>query len=170
MFAFATQYPLNRVKLISPVLTSTSTATCDQRKSHVTAKLAAVDVLEGVSKVGAGCWSWGNKLLYQYTPERDGELQEAFNLAVLRGVSLFDTGDSYGTFTLNARSEQLLGRFLAECPLPTGNIVIATKCASYPWRITRRSIRDAVARSAEQFVSLQLLLKRRRTDYGHYVE
>lgn len=46
----------------------------------------------------------------------DAELQEVFNLAVSKGVNLFDTADSYGTGKLNGRSELLLGKFIREYP------------------------------------------------------
>ena len=41
----------------------------------------------------------------------DDELQRVFNLAVDRGVRLFDSADSYGK---DGRSEQLLGKFIKE--------------------------------------------------------
>ena len=46
--------------------------------------------------MGLGTWAWGNQLLWGYSKEMDGELQELFNLAVGKGVTLFDTADSYG--------------------------------------------------------------------------
>lgn len=95
----------------------------------------------------------------------DGELQELFNYAISKGVNLFDTADSYGshlskvtaktshnlkrlakslsaavaagTGRLNGRSEQLLGRFIAESSArKTDDVLIATKLAAYPWRVT----------------------------------
>jgi len=41
--------------------------------------------------------SWGNQLLWGYDESMDPEIQQVFNLCVDRGVTLFDTGDSYGT-------------------------------------------------------------------------
>lgn len=61
---------------------------------------------------------------------------------------MFDTADSYGSFLLSGRAEQLLGRFLRECPVDTSSVVIASKVAAYPWRLTRRSVADAAAASA----------------------
>jgi len=58
--------------------------------------------------MGCGTWAWGNRLLWGYDPSMDRQLQEVFNLCVDRGVTLFDTGDSYGTGKLNGRSETLL--------------------------------------------------------------
>jgi pyridoxine 4-dehydrogenase len=68
----------------------------------------------------------------------DPELQSIFDYAVSQGVNIFDTADSYGTGTLNGRSEQLLGRFLREnTAVQAGTPVhIATKLAGYPWRVT----------------------------------
>jgi len=69
----------------------------------------------------------------------DSELQECFNLALRNGINLFDTADSYGTGKLNGQSERLLGRFIREFEGPIkspDDVVIATKFAAYPWRLT----------------------------------
>jgi pyridoxine 4-dehydrogenase len=68
-----------------------------------------------VSPMGLGTWAWGNQLLWGYEQEMDAELQEVFNLAVSKGINLFDTADSYGTGKLNGR-ELLLGKFIREYP------------------------------------------------------
>lgn len=92
-----------------------------------------------VSPMGFGTWAWGNKLLWGYQEEMDGVLQETFNLAVRNGINLFDTADSYGTGKLTGQSERLLGKFIREYQGQSNvrdNIVIATKFAAYPWRLT----------------------------------
>uniref|UniRef100_A0A1D1XQX5 Putative oxidoreductase At1g06690, chloroplastic n=1 Tax=Anthurium amnicola TaxID=1678845 RepID=A0A1D1XQX5_9ARAE len=98
-----------------------------------------------VSPMGFGTWAWGNQLLWGYQERMDNDLQEIFNLAVRNGVTLFDTADSYGTGRLNGQSESLLGKFIREFPgeyiyegskAVRDNIVIATKFAAYPWRLT----------------------------------
>ncbi|XP_021775017.1 pyridoxal reductase, chloroplastic-like isoform X3 [Chenopodium quinoa] len=92
-----------------------------------------------VSPMGFGTWAWGNQLLWGYQESMDDELQQVFNLAVDNGINLFDTADSYGTGKLNGQSEKLLGRFIREYKGKKGvrdNIVIATKFAAYPWRLT----------------------------------
>lgn len=114
--------------------------------------------------MGLGTWAWGNQLLWGYQQEMDTGLQETFNLAVRNGINLFDTADSYGTGRLNGQSERLLGKFIQEYPGiqfcsgvdsvrqhsgsnesqnfvsgPKGtreSVVIATKFAAYPWRLT----------------------------------
>ncbi|WP_392535493.1 aldo/keto reductase [Nostoc sp. C117] len=101
--------------------------------------------------MGCGTWAWGNQLLWGYNESMDDQLQAVFNLCVSNGVTLFDTGDSYGTGRLNGRSELLLGRFNQEY-LGSGkeNICIATKLAAYPWRWTRQSMVKACQSSAQR--------------------
>ena len=101
--------------------------------------------------MGCGTWAWGNQLLWGYDESMDEQLQAVFNLCVSNGVTLFDTGDSYGTGRLNGRSELLLGRFNREY-LGSGkeNICIATKLAAYPWRWTRQSMVKACQSSAQR--------------------
>ncbi len=101
--------------------------------------------------MGCGTWAWGNQLLWGYDESMDDQLQAVFNFCVSNGVTLFDTGDSYGTGKLNGRSELLLGRFNQEY-VGTGkeNICIATKLAAYPWRWTRQSMVQACKASAQR--------------------
>ncbi|MHC5599290.1 MAG: aldo/keto reductase [Nostoc sp.] len=101
--------------------------------------------------MGCGTWAWGNQLLWGYDESMDDQLQAVFNLCVSNGVTLFDTGDSYGTGRLNGRSELLLGRFNREY-VGSGkeNICIATKLAPYPWRWTRKSMVRACKSSAQR--------------------
>ena len=54
--------------------------------------------------MGCGTWAWGNRLLWGYDESMDAQLQEVFNLCVSNGVTLFDTGDSYGTGKLNGQN------------------------------------------------------------------
>lgn len=101
--------------------------------------------------MGCGTWAWGNRLLWGYDESMDDQLQAVFNLCVSKGVTLFDTGDSYGTGRLNGRSEQLLGRFSREYLGPNkDDICIATKLAAYPWRLTRKSMISACSSSSQR--------------------
>lgn len=104
-----------------------------------------------LSLIGCGTWAWGNKLLWGYDRSMDEQLQAVFNLCVENGVTLFDTADSYGTFQLNGRSEQLLGQFSQAYNGPgKKDITIATKLAAYPWRLTRQSMISACQASAKR--------------------
>ncbi|MGB7415961.1 MAG: aldo/keto reductase [Thermosynechococcaceae cyanobacterium] len=101
--------------------------------------------------MGCGTWAWGNRFLWGYREEMDEQLQAVFEQCVRQGVTLFDTGDSYGTGRLNGRSEQLLGRFAQAYKGPNlARIIIATKLAAYPWRLSRRSMVKAGQASAER--------------------
>lgn len=101
--------------------------------------------------MGCGTWAWGNRLLWGYDESMDKELQEVFNLCVSNGVTLFDTGDSYGTGKLNGRSESLLGQFSSQYSgLNSEKICIATKLAAYPWRLTRNAMISACKASAKR--------------------
>jgi pyridoxine 4-dehydrogenase len=101
--------------------------------------------------MGCGTWAWGNQLVWGYNESIDDQLQQVFNLCVNNGVTLFDTGDSYGTGRLNGRSESLLGKFTREYQgLNKEHICIATKLAAYPWRWTRKSIISACHASANR--------------------
>jgi pyridoxine 4-dehydrogenase len=94
--------------------------------------------------MGCGTWAWGNRLLWNYQKSMDSQLQEVFNLCVSKGVTLFDTGDSYGTGKLKGRSEILLGKFTQEyVGVNQEQICLATKLAPYPWRLTRNSMFNA---------------------------
>ncbi|MGB3535721.1 MAG: aldo/keto reductase [Microcoleaceae cyanobacterium] len=101
--------------------------------------------------MGCGTWAWGNRLLWGYDPSIDSQLQAVFNCCVENGVTLFDTGDSYGTGRLNGRSESLLGQFSQSYTgINADKICIATKLAPYPWRLTRNSMISACEASAKR--------------------
>lgn len=153
MFAFAAPSTLSRIRRRQDQIS------CCPHKFRLEAvarftpneqQRTSLGPFQNVNPLGIGTWAWGNKLLFDYDPSLDNTLQETFNKALLNGVNLIDTADSYGTGNLNARAEKLLGRFLSEAPISTDHVIIATKFASYPWRITRSSICDAAARSAER--------------------
>mmetsp|Transcript_5616 Transcript_5616/g.16581 ORF Transcript_5616/g.16581 Transcript_5616/m.16581 type:complete len:365 (+) Transcript_5616:189-1283(+) len=81
--------------------------------------------------LAVGTWQAGNKLLYDYSSERDDELLAAWDLAAERGVRYFDTGDSYGTGDIEGNAELLLGRFAKR----NQDALVHAKLATYPWRL-----------------------------------
>ncbi len=102
-------------------------------------------------EMGCGTWAWGNRLLWGYDPAMDGELGQVFDHCLSHGVTLFDSGDSYGTGRLNGRSETLLGQFAQGYTGPNRDrLCLATKLAAYPWRLTRGAVVRAGAASAER--------------------
>jgi pyridoxine 4-dehydrogenase len=108
-------------------------------------------------QMGCGTWAWGNRLLWGYDQSMDTQLQEVFDLCVRNGVTLFDTGDSYGTGKLNGQSEKLLGKFEQEYQgINKEEICLATKLAAYPWRLTSNSLVKAGLASIERMGRVDL--------------
>ena len=119
-------------------------------------------------EIGIGTWAWGNRLVFGYDPSADPELQAVFDESVRRGVRFFDTGDSYGTGKFNARAEQLLGTFLAECPARgAGQVCLATKLAPYPWRVTPGQLVGA-ARASDERLGGRLGMAQLHWSAGNY--
>lgn len=108
--------------------------------------------------MGCGTWAWGNRLLWGYNQSMDEQLQQVFDLCVESEVTLFDTGDSYGTGKLNGRSEILLGKFLQQYRGKNqSKICLATKLAPYPWRLTRGAMVSAGKASAQRLGRIDLV-------------
>jgi len=86
---------------------STSLSTFDNLLSNLSGNSNQVKVGRvkagpiDISAMGAGTWSWGNKLLWNYDTSQDDEIFEAYSALRDAGVTIFDTADSYGTFELN---------------------------------------------------------------------
>ncbi|MEL6551955.1 MAG: aldo/keto reductase [Cyanobacteria bacterium J06621_11] len=109
-------------------------------------------------QLGCGTWAWGNRLLWDYAESMDQDLNQVFDHCVSHGVTLFDTGDSYGTGKLSGQSEKLLGRFKTRYEgTNQDNICLATKLAPYPWRLTRQSLIAAGEASAQRLGELDLV-------------
>ncbi len=122
--------------------------------SDASAPLPDIDL----PQMGCGTWAWGNRLLWDYQATMDDELNAVFDHCVSSGVTLFDTGDSYGTGKLSGQSEKLLGRFSAAYSGKNrANICLATKLAPYPWRLTQRSMVSAGKASAQRLGRLDLV-------------
>ncbi|EDX84202.1 oxidoreductase, aldo/keto reductase family [Synechococcus sp. PCC 7335] len=114
--------------------------------------------LPPLPKMGCGTWAWGNRLLWNYQESMNDQLQAVFNHCVSRGVTLFDTGDSYGTGRLSGQSETLLGQFSASYSGQNKEkICLATKLAPYPWRLSKRSMLAAGQASAQRLGQLDIV-------------
>ena len=105
-----------------------------------------------LAPIGVGTWSWGNRLLWQYSPARDDPLLlDTFQACIQAGLTLFDTADSYGTGTLQGRSEILLGQGLSRLPAQQRQrVTVATKLAPYPWRLGRHGFCNGAAASRQR--------------------
>jgi aryl-alcohol dehydrogenase-like predicted oxidoreductase len=94
----------------------------------------------GVEPLGVGAWAWGTKNIWGYGQEYGRkEVGEAFRESVENGVSFIDTAEIYG----NGESERIVGEMLREGGF-SREPVIATKFAPLPYRISPRSILDAL--------------------------
>lgn len=107
---------------------------------------------------GVGTWAWGNRFLYNYDPAQDAAIADAFDTALRLGIPLFDSGDSYGTGRFSGRAESLLGAGLARNPKAAGRVVIATKIAPYPWRLTAGSWVAALRGSLDRLGTSQMAI------------
>ena len=105
-----------------------------------------------LSGIGFGTWSWGNKALWGYDAQKDdARLHATFHEALSSGLNLIDTADSYGTGSLNGRSESLLGTFISDLPPSrSSQLTVATKLAPYPWRFGRRGFDNAFEASRKR--------------------
>jgi pyridoxine 4-dehydrogenase len=149
-----------------------------------------------VSSLGIGTWSWGNRFLFDYNPNQDEELYEAYRILRNGGVTIFDTADSYGTLDLNGRAEILLGQFERRYRTELGvddNATtkgisspwwdfsgssdvtssylpqqVATKLAPYPWRVTPSQIVQATKGSLRRLEQPKLAIAQLHWSTANY--
>mmetsp|Transcript_32321 Transcript_32321/g.48203 ORF Transcript_32321/g.48203 Transcript_32321/m.48203 type:complete len:376 (-) Transcript_32321:268-1395(-) len=139
-----------------------------------------------ISALGCGTWSWGNRLLWDYDPSQDKEIYRAYREIRDAGVTIFDTGDSYGTLDLNGRAEILLGQFerryleeksnSSKSMFGIGSYVsnasnkqqVATKLAPYPWRVTRGSYVKACKESLKRLEQDKLAIAQTHWSTANY--
>jgi pyridoxine 4-dehydrogenase len=102
-----------------------------------------------MSPIGVGTWAWGNRFLWGYDSARDdAELRATYDYVVSKGVTWFDTADSYGTGALAGQSEKLLGQFAQQGNTKKAKVNFCTKLAPYPFRIGEQSMLSAAAESS----------------------
>ena len=94
-----------------------------------------------VAPLGIGTWAWGERRFWGYGQGYgEAEVAAAFDASVAAGIELFDTAEIYGS----GESERLLGNLIRE---RGARVVVATKFAPYPWRLSARTLRRALAAS-----------------------
>jgi len=97
-----------------------------------------------VAPLGVGAWSWGDTLFWGYGKGYDRpDVVAAFTASINAGLTLFDTAEAYG----RGASERLLGQLARSAET---RVVIASKFMPYPWRLSARSLRDALDRSLQR--------------------
>ena len=105
------------------------------------------------SAIGVGAWAWGDKAYWGYDSSQEADAKAAFTKSLERGVNFFDTAEVYGIGTGWGHSETLCGKFAKESnsKIPSNQeIIIATKFAAIPPRISRQAVvsalRDSLSR------------------------
>lgn len=110
--------------------------------THTTMAIGQTDIR--VAPLGVGAWSWGDRLFWGYGGDYDvSDVAAAFWTSLNAGVTLFDTAELYG----NGQSERILGRLARGATEP---VVLASKFAPLPWRLSPRDVRKALEGSLER--------------------
>jgi len=113
-----------------------------------------------VAAIGVGTWAWGDRIFWEYgRGYGKADLRPAFQACLAEGLNFFDTAEAYG-FGL---SEKMLGEFAAEAK---AEIVIASKCFPYPWRVTARLLKGALKRSLKRLGVAQIQLYQMHWPYA----
>ncbi|MEL6927508.1 MAG: aldo/keto reductase [Cyanobacteria bacterium J06600_6] len=113
-------------------------------------KLLANNV--AVPSLGIGTWSWGDRLFWGYGSDYgEAEVEKAFEAAIARGATFFDTAEVYGL----GESERLIGRFLKRTSQP---VQVATKYFPLPWRFNGQSVADTLSDSLKRLQVEQVAL------------
>ncbi len=96
------------------------------------------------AEMGLGAWSWGDRIFWNYgRGYTDDDIAAAFHTSLAGGVNLVDTAEVYGS----GRSETLLGQFLKTADRP---VLVASKFMPFPWRMGKRTFRNALRRSLDR--------------------
>ncbi len=104
------------------------------------------------AEMGVGAWAWGDRLMWGYGRSYSlGDLRAVFEASLAAGIRLFDTAEVYG----QGLSESILGQLLKSSEIP---IQIATKFMPFPWRLTRKSLVNALNGSLRRLGVPQIAL------------
>ena len=94
--------------------------------------------------MGVGVWSWGDKSFWGYGQDYTREdVTLAYKACLDTGLNFFDTAEMYG----RGESERILGKCIREDGRP---VIIASKFAPLPNRLSARSLLEALDASLER--------------------
>jgi aryl-alcohol dehydrogenase-like predicted oxidoreductase len=86
-----------------------------------------------VTPLGLGTWQWGDTMMWEYGKGYgEADLRQVYEATLAAGINFVDTAEVYG----RGRSERVLGRFIGEAPAARAQLVLATKFAPLPWRLS----------------------------------
>jgi len=95
-------------------------------------------------EMGIGTWSWGDSLYWGYDRAyHEADIKAAFDFCINEGIRFFDTAEVYG----QGKSETLLGKFIGQSG---SKVFVASKFMPYPWRLNKKSFRNALAKSLQR--------------------
>lgn len=101
-----------------------------------------------IPPVAIGAWQWGDKRVWNWTPEAEKDAKEAFDKAFELGIPFYDTAEVYG----DGESEREIGRFQKDySEQDKQKQVIATKYFPYDHRtqfpdVLLSALKDSLAR------------------------
>jgi aryl-alcohol dehydrogenase-like predicted oxidoreductase len=96
-----------------------------------------------VTPLGLGIWQWGDTMMWGYGKGYgDADLKPVYEATLAAGINFIDTAEMYG----RGRSERLLGQFMAETNT-RDQVVLATKFAPLPWRLSPGRLLHALRES-----------------------
>lgn len=103
-----------------------------------------------VSALGLGTWQWGDTSMWQYGQGySQSDVEAAYRASRDAGITFFDTAEIYG----RGKSEQILGPLV----LPErSQVVIASKFAPWPYRLTPRSLGKALDATLKRLKLVQI--------------
>lgn len=85
-----------------------------------------------ITPLGLGIWQWGDTMTWQYGKGYgDADLKQVYEAALAAGINFVDTAEIYG----RGRSERMVGQSMRETN-SRDQIVLATKFAPLPWRLS----------------------------------
>ncbi len=97
-----------------------------------------------VTPLGLGIWQWGDTLMWEYGKGYgEADLRQVYEATLAAGINFIDTAEMYG----RGRSERVIGQFMAETPAARDQVVLATKFAPLPWRLSPGRLLHALRES-----------------------
>ncbi|KAI8088067.1 NADP-dependent oxidoreductase domain-containing protein [Gilbertella persicaria] len=119
-------------------------------------KLVLADGAITVPPIAIGAWQWGDKKVWNWTPEAEKDAKEAFDKAFELGIPFYDTAEVYG----DGESEREIQRFRSKyTEEQQKQMVIATKFFPHDDRtnfpdVLLSALKDSLARLGTMDVDL----------------
>ncbi len=97
-----------------------------------------------VPPLGLGTWQWGDRAMWQYgAGYAQSDVEAAYRASRAAGITFFDTAEIYGS----GLSETMLGPLVRA---ERNEVVVATKFAPWPYRLTARALPRALDASLKR--------------------